>query len=221
MSSGIFEFQLGHCIWSQLTSIIPVLIILQQNWGFQPAFPDPMSDPKHRPPTAAEVVGRLKDDGDFDALRRAIVRKVKDNVSFPQTFNPPNPLPQGFAISLFLVPNPARWNFDAYMPLIFTKFSGGLLIAVTWLGTVLIVCKRLESVARRLGFLRHFVRLVPYKPIEVTSLCRDHFRLIPGWGWNRFLRLVVLFPLVESCCRTLMALKVLDTGVCYGRNHFH
>jgi len=38
-----------------------------------------MSDPKHRPPTAAEVVGRLKDDGDFDALRRAIVRKVKDN----------------------------------------------------------------------------------------------------------------------------------------------
>ncbi|AQK69111.1 hypothetical protein Zm00014a_039920 [Zea mays] len=32
-----------------------------------------------RPPTAAEVVGRLKDDGDFDALRRAIVRKVKDN----------------------------------------------------------------------------------------------------------------------------------------------
>ena len=108
MSSGIFEFQLGHCIWSQLTSIIPVLIILQQNWGFQPAFPDPMSDPKHRPPTAAEVVGRLKDDGDFDALRRAIVRKVKDNVSFPQTSNPPNPLPQGFAISLFVVPNPAR-----------------------------------------------------------------------------------------------------------------
>jgi len=38
-----------------------------------------MSDPKPRPPTAAEVVGRLKDDGDFDALRRAIVRKVKDN----------------------------------------------------------------------------------------------------------------------------------------------
>ncbi|KAL6596340.1 hypothetical protein ACP70R_047704 [Stipagrostis hirtigluma subsp. patula] len=32
-----------------------------------------------RPPTAAEVVGRLKDDGDFDALRRAIIRKVKDN----------------------------------------------------------------------------------------------------------------------------------------------
>ncbi|RLN41574.1 uncharacterized protein C2845_PM01G08280 [Panicum miliaceum] len=38
-----------------------------------------MSDSKPRPPTAAEVVGRLKDDGDFDALRRAIVRKVKDN----------------------------------------------------------------------------------------------------------------------------------------------
>ncbi|CAL4938393.1 unnamed protein product [Urochloa decumbens] len=39
-----------------------------------------MSAPKPRPPpTAAEVVGRLKDDGDFDALRRAIVRKVKDN----------------------------------------------------------------------------------------------------------------------------------------------
>ncbi|CAN6301664.1 unnamed protein product [Urochloa humidicola] len=38
-----------------------------------------MSVPKPRPPTAAEVVGRLKDDGDFDALRRAIVRKVKDN----------------------------------------------------------------------------------------------------------------------------------------------
>jgi hypothetical protein len=34
-----------------------------------------------RQPTAAEVVGRLKDDGDFDALRRAIIRKVKDNVS--------------------------------------------------------------------------------------------------------------------------------------------
>ncbi|KAL6867558.1 hypothetical protein ACP4OV_015582 [Aristida adscensionis] len=32
-----------------------------------------------RLPTAAEVVGRLKDDGDFDALRRAIVRKVKGN----------------------------------------------------------------------------------------------------------------------------------------------
>uniref|UniRef100_A0ACD5X1T8 Uncharacterized protein n=1 Tax=Avena sativa TaxID=4498 RepID=A0ACD5X1T8_AVESA len=32
-----------------------------------------------RQPTAAEVVGRLKDDGDFDALRRAIIRKVKDN----------------------------------------------------------------------------------------------------------------------------------------------
>ncbi|KAF0899197.1 hypothetical protein E2562_015561 [Oryza meyeriana var. granulata] len=30
-------------------------------------------------PTSAEVVGRLKDDGDFDALRRAIIRKVKDN----------------------------------------------------------------------------------------------------------------------------------------------
>ncbi|XP_062210466.1 uncharacterized protein LOC133911968 [Phragmites australis] len=39
-----------------------------------------MSDLGARPlPTAAEVVGRLKDDGDFDALRRAIVRKVKDN----------------------------------------------------------------------------------------------------------------------------------------------
>ncbi|PAN50748.1 hypothetical protein PAHAL_9G543100 [Panicum hallii] len=38
-----------------------------------------MSDPKPCPPTAAEVVGRLKDDGDFDALRRVIVRKVKDN----------------------------------------------------------------------------------------------------------------------------------------------
>ncbi|RCV31902.1 hypothetical protein SETIT_6G215200v2 [Setaria italica] len=38
-----------------------------------------MSDPKLRPPTAAEVVGRLKDEGDFDALRRSIVRKVKDN----------------------------------------------------------------------------------------------------------------------------------------------
>ncbi|XP_048571956.1 uncharacterized protein LOC125552447 [Triticum urartu] len=34
---------------------------------------------RRRQPTAAEVVGRLKDDGDFDALRRAIVRKVKDN----------------------------------------------------------------------------------------------------------------------------------------------
>uniref|UniRef100_A0ACD5TVQ1 Uncharacterized protein n=1 Tax=Avena sativa TaxID=4498 RepID=A0ACD5TVQ1_AVESA len=32
-----------------------------------------------RQPTAAEVVGRLKDDGDFDALRRAIIRKVKNN----------------------------------------------------------------------------------------------------------------------------------------------
>ncbi|KQK22737.1 uncharacterized protein LOC100838730 [Brachypodium distachyon] len=32
-----------------------------------------------RQPTAAEVVGRLKDDGDFDALRHAIVRRVKDN----------------------------------------------------------------------------------------------------------------------------------------------
>ncbi|KAG8074150.1 hypothetical protein GUJ93_ZPchr0006g44693 [Zizania palustris] len=32
-----------------------------------------------RQPTAAEVVGRLKDDGDFDALRRTIIRKVKDN----------------------------------------------------------------------------------------------------------------------------------------------
>ncbi|KAF8718347.1 hypothetical protein HU200_025326 [Digitaria exilis] len=38
-----------------------------------------MGDLKPRRPTAAEVVGRLKDDGDFDALRRAIVRKVKDN----------------------------------------------------------------------------------------------------------------------------------------------
>ncbi|KAK3147903.1 hypothetical protein QOZ80_3BG0288200 [Eleusine coracana subsp. coracana] len=32
-----------------------------------------------QPPTAAEVVGRLKDDGDFDALRRTIIRKVKEN----------------------------------------------------------------------------------------------------------------------------------------------
>ncbi|KAG0532030.1 hypothetical protein BDA96_04G072900 [Sorghum bicolor] len=40
---------------------------------------DPGSCTLRQPPTAAEVVGRLKDDGDFDALRRAIVRKVKDN----------------------------------------------------------------------------------------------------------------------------------------------
>jgi len=57
--------------------------------------PIPMSDPGgcavRRPPTAAEVVGRLKDDGDFDALRRAIVRKVKDNVSFPINVNSPHP----------------------------------------------------------------------------------------------------------------------------------
>lgn len=47
---------------------------------------------RRRQPTAAEVVGRLKDDGDFDALRRAIVRKVKDNVSTPKTApSPPNP----------------------------------------------------------------------------------------------------------------------------------
>jgi hypothetical protein len=45
---------------------------------------DPGSCTLRQPPTAAEVVGRLKDDGDFDALRRAIVRKVKDNVSFPK-----------------------------------------------------------------------------------------------------------------------------------------
>jgi hypothetical protein len=49
-----------------------------------------MSVPKPRPPTAAEVVGRLKDDGDFDALRRAIVWKVKDNVSFYRN----GPIPQ-------------------------------------------------------------------------------------------------------------------------------
>uniref|UniRef100_A0A0E0CXH8 Uncharacterized protein n=2 Tax=Oryza meridionalis TaxID=40149 RepID=A0A0E0CXH8_9ORYZ len=32
-----------------------------------------------REPARAEVVGRAKDDGDFDALRRAIIRKVKGN----------------------------------------------------------------------------------------------------------------------------------------------
>ncbi|KAM0949905.1 hypothetical protein DsansV1_C05g0057791 [Dioscorea sansibarensis] len=30
-------------------------------------------------PTAAEVIGRLKDDGDFDTLRLKIIRKVKEN----------------------------------------------------------------------------------------------------------------------------------------------
>jgi hypothetical protein len=49
-----------------------------------------MSVPKPRPPTAAEVVGWLKDDSDFDALRRAIVRKVEDNVSFYRN----GPIPQ-------------------------------------------------------------------------------------------------------------------------------
>lgn len=43
----------------------------------------PMSDLRElgmrREPSRAEVVGRAKDDGDFDALRRAIIRKVKDN----------------------------------------------------------------------------------------------------------------------------------------------
>lgn len=38
-----------------------------------------------REPSRAEVVGRAKDDGDFDALRRAIIRKVKDNVSSHHT----------------------------------------------------------------------------------------------------------------------------------------
>lgn len=33
-----------------------------------------------RRPTAAEVIGRLKDDGDFDTLRLKIIRKVKENV---------------------------------------------------------------------------------------------------------------------------------------------
>jgi hypothetical protein len=79
-----------------------------------------MSDPKPRPPTAAEVVGRLKDDGDFDALRRAFVRKDKDNVS-PQILYPKV---LRFCC-LFLVTDPALWNFDAYSPF------GVLLIAVT------------------------------------------------------------------------------------------
>uniref|UniRef100_J3LLL7 AP complex mu/sigma subunit domain-containing protein n=2 Tax=Oryza brachyantha TaxID=4533 RepID=J3LLL7_ORYBR len=44
----------------------------------------PMSDLRRgldmrRELPSAEVVGRLKDDGDFDGLRRAIIRKVKDN----------------------------------------------------------------------------------------------------------------------------------------------
>lgn len=34
-------------------------------------------------PTAEEVIARLKDDGDFDNLRRKIIRKVKENVRFP------------------------------------------------------------------------------------------------------------------------------------------
>ena len=69
-----------------------------RDWGFDPALPDliPMSDPGgctlQRPPTASEVVEWLKDDGDFDALRRAIVRKVKDN---PLNVNSPHPLPKG------------------------------------------------------------------------------------------------------------------------------
>lgn len=33
-----------------------------------------------RRPTAAEVIGKLKDDGDFDTLRLKIIRKVKENV---------------------------------------------------------------------------------------------------------------------------------------------
>uniref|UniRef100_A0A0D9VRI8 Uncharacterized protein n=1 Tax=Leersia perrieri TaxID=77586 RepID=A0A0D9VRI8_9ORYZ len=42
-----------------------------------------MSDPRgpgmREEPPPEEVVGRVKDDGDFDALRRGIVRKLKDN----------------------------------------------------------------------------------------------------------------------------------------------
>ncbi|TVU29803.1 hypothetical protein EJB05_21390 [Eragrostis curvula] len=38
-----------------------------------------------RPPTAAEVVERIKDDGDFDTLRRAIIRKVKENEALRNT----------------------------------------------------------------------------------------------------------------------------------------
>jgi hypothetical protein len=58
-----------------------------------------------RQPTAAEVVGRLKDDGDFDALRRAIIRKVKDNVSTcPLSPNPYNH--DSDAVT------PSRWSLD-------------------------------------------------------------------------------------------------------------
>jgi hypothetical protein len=49
-----------------------------------------MSVPTPWPPTAVEVVGQLNDDSDFDALRRAIVWKVKDNVSFYRN----GPIPQ-------------------------------------------------------------------------------------------------------------------------------
>jgi hypothetical protein len=105
-----------------------------------------MSDPGgcavRRPPTAAEVVGRLKDDGDFDALRRAIVRKVKDNVSFPLNVNSPHPLPQGLRFRRSLVPNPEQWNFDAHATPFHSPVDRSSPLLNSMLG--LIVCKRLE-----------------------------------------------------------------------------
>jgi hypothetical protein len=75
-----------------------------------------------RPLTAAEVVGRLKDDGDFDALRCTIVLRVKENVSSSQII-----CTKFHAISRFLIPNPGRWKFDALSRLIPIEAPRGFL----------------------------------------------------------------------------------------------
>jgi hypothetical protein len=63
-----------------------------------------------RPLTAAKVVGRLKDDGDFHALRRTIVRRVKENVSSSQMSILPNYLHD---ISRdFEVPDSQSWTVE-------------------------------------------------------------------------------------------------------------
>jgi hypothetical protein len=132
-----------------------------------------MSDPGgctlRHPPTAREVVGRLKDDGDFDALRRAIVRKVKDNVSFLQTSIPQILYHKAFRFR-------RSWSL-----ILRTCHAVSLNSSVDWSLPLLdsILCLIVCKVAIGDPECRVSVEFRPFG-LKTPMLYREHFRLNPG-----------------------------------------
>jgi hypothetical protein len=145
-----------------------------------------------RQPTAAEVVGRLKDDGDFDALRRAIIRKVKDNVSTC-------PSPPILCLTICRILMLLHLRDGASM------WRNGVPRGALFPDSLPFMCNRSECIAERVEIVLHCFDPLMYCGRICPKGVAFDWILDENWMDHAFSRF-----LVDTCSRIVLVLIILS-----------